>query len=359
MSSIQSNKRELKIGNNIINDASDCYVIAEIGHNHKGDIDICKQLFDAAKDAGAQAVKLQKRDNAALYTKAMFNQPYNSENAYGPTYGTHREALEFGWDEYIELKNYAKELGLDFFSTAFDFNSADFLAKLDLPAVKMASGDLRSLPLLKYVAQMGKPMIISTGGATMEDVVRAYEAIMPINPQLAILQCTAAYPANFEDLNLNVIKTYRETFPDVVVGLSAHDSGISQSVAAYVLGGRIVEKHFTLNRTWKGTDHAFSLEPVGLKKMVRDLKRTRLSLGDGIKRQLPNEVAPILKMGKKVVTKRPLAAGHVLCADDLTLKSPADGFSPIYFERVLGQQLLKDLPEEADFSFDDLKPLHD
>ena len=356
---MSASNRTLKIGNHVINDESDCYVIAEIGHNHKGDVDICKELFVSAKDCGAHAVKLQKRDNRSLYTKAMYDQAYNSENAYGPTYGTHREALEFGMDEYMELKKFAAELGIDFFSTAFDFNSADFLAKLDLPAYKMASGDLRSIPLLKHVASLGKPMIISTGGAKMEDVERAYEAIMPINSQLAILQCTAAYPASFDQLNLNVIKTFRERFKDVVVGLSAHDSGISMPVAAYVLGARIVEKHFTLNRAWKGTDHAFSLEPVGMKKMVRDLQRTRVALGDGIKQTLPNEESPIKKMGKKLVIARDLPAGHVLTAQDVALKSPADGLSPIHFDKVIGQKLKKNFVEEADFSFDDLVPLHD
>src|SRR5690606_6275405 len=124
-----------------------------------------------------------------------------SENAYGDTYGSHREALEFGWDEYCELKDLAAELGLDFFSTAFDFESADFLAKLDIPAYKLASGDLKSVPLLKHVASFGKPIIISTGGASMEDVERAYEAIHPINDQLAILQCTAAYPTPFDRMD--------------------------------------------------------------------------------------------------------------------------------------------------------------
>ena len=163
---------------------------------------------------------------------------------------------------------------MDFFSTAFDLQSADFLAELGVPAFKMASGDLKSTPLLKHVARMGKPMVISTGGAELDDVRRAYDAIMPINTQLAILQCTAGYPAAFDELDLRVIATYRQQFPDAVVGFSSHDNGIAMPVAAYMLGARVVEKHFTLNRAMKGTDHAFSLEPVGLRKMVRDLERT-------------------------------------------------------------------------------------
>ena len=156
------------------------------------------------------------------------------------------------------------------------------LAELDMPAYKIASGDLTNTPLLRFVAEIGKPMIVSTGGGTLDDVRRAYDCVAEINPQVALLQCTAGYPVeNWEELDLRVIETYRELFPDAVVGYSGHDNGIAMPVAAYVLGGRIVEKHFTLNRAMKGTDHRFSLEPVGLRKLVRDLQRTRLALGDG------------------------------------------------------------------------------
>jgi N-acetylneuraminate synthase/sialic acid synthase len=188
----------LRIGAREINDQTECYVIAEIGHNHQGSVAKAKELFKEAKLAGAHAVKLQKRDNRGLYTRAAYDRPYDNENSFGATYGEHREFLEFGLPEYTELQAYARELGVDFFSTAFDTASADFLEALDIPVYKLASGDLKSTPLLKHVARFGKPMIISTGGALIEDVQRAYDTIMPINPQLAILQCTAGYPAAFE-----------------------------------------------------------------------------------------------------------------------------------------------------------------
>jgi N-acetylneuraminate synthase/sialic acid synthase len=244
--------RELSIDGKRIRDDGDCWMIAEIGHNHQGKLETAKEMFRVAKECGADAVKLQKRDNRQLYTKAGYEKPYENINSYGATYGEHREALEFGWHEYSELKDYAKEIGITFFSTAFDFSSADFIAKLDLPAFKIASGDLKNIPLLTHIAKFQKPMIVSTGGGTMEDVNRAYDAIMPINQQLALLQCTAGYPAEFEELNLRVITSFRERFPDSVVGLSSHDNGIAMAVAAYMLGARIVEKHFTLNHTWKG-----------------------------------------------------------------------------------------------------------
>jgi len=341
--STQTTPRSLRIGSHEINDSTDCYVIAEIGHNHGGKLDTALDLFHAAKMAGAHAVKLQKRDNKSLYTKQAYDKPYENENSYGATYGEHREFLEFGKEEYVALGRLAKELGLDFFSTAFDLPSADFLAELDPPAYKIASGDLKNTVLLKYVAKFGKPMIISCGGATMEDVRRAYDTIMPINPQLCILQCTATYPTEAEDLNLNVIKTLRDQFPDVVVGLSDHYNGIAMSVASYILGARVIEKHFTLNHTWKGTDHALSLEPIGMNKMIRDLQRCRVALGDGQKRILDAEKAAITKMGKSLFAASDLPVGHKLSEADIAIKSPGGGLPPYELENVLGKALTKSL----------------
>ena len=150
---------------------------------------------------------------------------------------------------------------MTFFATAFDLASADFLAELDMPAYKIASADLINTPLLRHVASTGKPVVLSTGGATLDDVRRGHETVAEINPQIVLLQCTAGYPAEWDELDLRVITTYRECFPAAVVGLSSHDSGIAMAVAAYVLGARVIEKHFTLNRALKGTDHRFSLEP--------------------------------------------------------------------------------------------------
>ena len=268
-------ERKLVIQGRENSEDSDSYVIAEIGHNHQGSLKTAKELFIAAKECGVDAVKLQKRDNRALYTQEMYNKPYENENSFGATYGEHREFLEFGLAEYQELQGFARELGLAFFATAFDFKSADFLAELETPAFKIASGDLRNIPLLKYVAGFQKPVVVSTGGGTIDDVKRAYDAVMPINTQLCILQCTAGYPCAFEEMNLRVISTFREQFPDIVVGLSSHDNGIAMVVAAYVLGARVIEKHFTLNRAMKGTDHAFSLERAGLRGEVLDLQRAR------------------------------------------------------------------------------------
>lgn len=335
-----------------VHDAADCYVIAEIGHNHQGSVEQAKRMFTAAAECGVNAVKLQKRDNRTLFTRDYFNRPYDNESSFGATYGEHREALEFGRDEYLELQAHARQLGVAFFATAFDFASADFLAALDVPAYKIASGDLLNTPLLRYVGQIGKPVIFSTGGGTLDDVRRAYEALAEVNDQIVILQCTAGYPAEWDQLDLGVIQMYREVFPNAIAGFSSHDNGIAMPVAAYVLGARVVEKHFTLNRAMKGTDHAFSLEPQGLRKMVRDLQRTRLALGDGTKTMHPSEAAPILKMSKKIVAATDLPAGHVLRREDLVLKSPGDGLPPYELDRLIGRVLRHPVVEEMNLTFE-------
>jgi N-acetylneuraminate synthase/sialic acid synthase len=351
--------RNLVIDQKTIDDTTDCYVIAEIGHNHQGKLKTCMEMFKVAKECGADAVKLQKRDNRSLYTQAGYEKPYDNQNSYGATYGEHREALEFDLGEYTELKAYAKQIGVTLFATAFDFSSVDFLAKLDMPAFKVASGDLKNIPLLTHMAKVGKPMILSTGGGTMQDVNRVYDAVMPINPQLCLLQCTAGYPAAFEELNLRVITTFRERFPQLVVGLSSHDNGIAMALAAYMLGARVVEKHFTLNHTWKGTDHAFSLEPIGLQKMVRDLRRARVAMGDGVKRVYDSEVTPMVKMGKQMVAARNLPAGHAIRREDIAIKSPGGGLQPYELDKVIGRTTRASLKADDAILFETLNGAED
>ena len=348
--------RELVISGRVIGDDEPCYLIGEIGHNHQGRVDQAALLIQECAEAGVSAVKFQKRDNAAIYTRALLNQPYDHEHSYGSTYGKHREALEFGREAYRECYAVAREHGIAAFATAFDERSADFLLKLGTPAIKIASGDLTNTPLLDYVARAGVPLILSTGGGTCEDIDRAVEAITVHTDDLAILHCTAAYPVReWAELNLRVIPALRARYPEFVIGWSGHDSGIAMSVMAYTLGARIIEKHVTRNRALKGTDHAFSLEPAGLRKLVRDLDRARLALGDGDKRRYPSEVAPLRKMAKSLVAARSLRAGHVIQAGDLARKSPADGLPPYLLESVIGFPLALPLVEDEPLTWDHIR----
>ena len=331
------------------------YVIAEIGHNHQGEVEKAKQLIHAASECGVDAVKLQKRDNRRLFTRAFYDSPYDNENSFGATYGEHREALELGKSDWFELSRYAREEGVAFVAAAFDEPSADFLAELGVDAFKFASGDLLNVPFLRYVAAFGKPLFLSTGGGTIEDVDRAVEAITPLNPQLCVLHCTASYPAEVEDLNLSVIATLEERYPELVIGLSDHHNGIAMAPVAYMLGARVFEKHFTLNHAWKGTDHAYSLMPDGMRRFTRDLRRVPAALGDPVKRRLPSEERPLQKMGKKLVAARDLPAGHVLGRGDLEARSPADGGLPPYeLERLVGATLLRALAVEEEIVLEDV-----
>jgi sialic acid synthase len=349
--------RRLFIDGVEIGDDAPCYVIAEIGHNHQGDVEQAKRLIDAAHECGVNAVKLQKRSNRTLYTREFYEQPYDNELSFGRTYGEHREALELGADEYRALLAPAREAGMTLFATAFDFQSADELAELGVPAFKFASGDLKNTPLQRHMAAFGKPLLLSTGGGTLADIERAVDTILPLNDQLCVLQCTAAYPASVEDLNLNVITTLRKRFPELVIGLSDHQNGIAMAVVAYMLGARVIEKHFTLDHALKGRDHAFSLMPEGMRRLVRDLHRVPAALGDGTKRPLPVEADPLEKMGKKLVAARELDLGHVLTADDLAIKSPADGGLPPYeLDRLVGRRLRRPIGFEDFVTFDDVEP---
>ena len=351
--------RTLTIDGVQLGDEQPCYVIAEVGSNHQGDLEIAERLIDAAQECGANAVKLQKRSNRTLYTRDFYEQPYDNELSFGHTYGEHREALEFDADAYRELLRHAREVGITLFATAFDFESADLLADIDVPAFKFASGDLLNTPLQRHVAAFGKPMLLSTGGGAMADIERAVGTILPINRQLCVLQCTAAYPADVHDLNLSVITSLRDRFPDLVIGLSDHQNGIAMAVVAYMLGARVIEKHFTLDHALKGRDHAFSLMPEGMRRLVRDLHRVPAALGDAEKRPLPIEADPLEKMGKKLVAARELEQGHVLTADDLAIKSPADGgLPPFELDRLVGRRLRRQIAFEDFVTFDDVEPLH-
>ena len=348
-------ERVITIGRHKISDKTDAFVIAEIGHNHQGSLEKAKELVHSAYMAGAHAVKLQKRHNKTLFTREFYDKPYENENSFGSTYGRHREALEFGRREYAELAELAKKLKLEFMATAFDFRSADFLREFDLSAYKIASGDLKTIPLIRRVAKLEKPVILSSGGGTMEEIRRACRAVLEVNPCLVLLHCVATYPNQAHELNLHMITTLREEFPEVVIGLSDHYNGIAMAPVAYVLGARVFEKHFTLNRASKGTDNAFSLEPIGLHKMLRDLRRTREALGDGVKRILPQEAEAIRKMGKSLVAARDIPAGAVLRKADIAMKSPGTGLDPSHFDTFIGKKTSRAIKEDEFLSLDALE----
>lgn len=347
--------KTLSFGRSVISENGPCYVIAEIGHNHQGDLETALRMIKVAAACGVQAVKFQKRDNRSLYTKAMYSKTYNSENSYGDTYGEHREFLEFGWDEYLVLKKCAEENNVEFMSTAFDFESVDFLERLGVTSYKVASGDLTNIPLLMHIAKTGKPMFISTGASTHKEISIAYESVLKYNNNICLLHCTAGYPTEYHNLNLRVIETMKKNFTEAIIGYSGHDNGILAAVIAYMLGAVVVEKHFTLNRAWKGTDHKFSLEPEGLRKQVRDLRRVDIAMGDGRKVLFDFEKDARMKMGKGIYTSKALPVGTVITWDNICFKSPAGELPPYMAEAIIGKKLKVELEEETFISFEHLE----
>ena len=324
------------------------FVIAEVGHNHQGSIEMCERIFDAAADAGAHSVKLQKRFNKSLYTPEFYDSPYQGPTSFGDSYGLHREALEFGIAEYKHLKEYANKKNLIFFATAFDFQSVDFLAALGVPAIKMASGDLKSTALIRYAKKTGIPLIMSTGGSSMFEVEQAMSEVDPRN--VGLLQCTAAYPAEAEHMNLRVIETYRRSFPETVIGLSSHDRGIAFSTVAAALGARIIEKHVTLRRSDGGPDAAFSLEPSELVTMIRDVGDAHDALGS-VRFGPSEKERGAVAFRRSLRAVRPIKKGELITIDNVRSVRPAGGLSPDMLAELIGKSVTSDLEQGDPVTF--------
>lgn len=258
-------------------------------------------MIASAALCGADACKFQARDNATLYSQALLAKPYDSEHSFGNTYGEHRAALELSTEDLGRCFTEAAAHHVTAFATAFDELSAERLMALNVPAIKLASGALTDTALQQHCAGFGIPIILSTGGGTEADIDKAVQTITAVHPRLALLHCTAAYPQRPEDANLRYIPVLRNRYPELVIGFSSHLPGIAFSLVAYALGALILEHHVTLDRSMKGGDHAFSLEPRGLATLCDDLRKLYAGLGDGVKRFLECERAPISKM-RRVLT---------------------------------------------------------
>lgn len=326
------------IGDRVITEKGPAFVIAEIGSNHGGDLSVCIDMIMMAHRAGADAVKMQKRDNKNLFTKAFYDSPYTGDASFGDTYGKHREALDFGDGEFVLIKKVCDELGIIFFATPFEQRSLDFLVKqIRVPVLKVASCDIRNLPFIKKMGQTGLPIILSTGGATYQDMDEAIRALPSPYP-LALLHTVSTYPNKDHELNLHAVYQMRKNYPHKIVGFSTHHPGILPIYLAFMLGARIFEVHVTLNRANKGTDNAFSFEPAGLAKLIQDLKRIPVMLGGHDKKLLPSEEKGfIYKMGKAVHPIKPIQAGEMLTLDNVALRAPADGPPPADLNNYLGK----------------------
>ena len=271
-----------------------CYVVAEIGINHNGDLGLAKRLIDVAVSSGCSAVKFQKRTIEVVYSAAELERP--RESPFGETNGDLKRKLEFGKDQYLEIDAYCRDKGIVWFASPWDEASVDFLEQFAVPCHKVASASLTDDKLLRHVRATGKPIILSTGMSTMPQIDHAVEVLGREN--LVILHATSTYPAGYDELNLKVIPVLAQRFK-VPVGYSGHETGISSSVAAVVLGASMVERHLTLDRAMWGSDQAASLEPNGMQRLLRDIRLVETALGDGQKRLLDRE-KPIMEKLRRV-----------------------------------------------------------
>jgi N-acetylneuraminate synthase len=284
----------IKIGNKKVGDGEPCYIVAEIGINHNGDLDIAKRLISVAVAAGCDAVKFQKRTIDVVYTAEELAKP--RENPFGPTNGDLKRGLEFGLDEYREIDAYCKAVKIPWYFSCWDEPSVDFAEHFDLPCYKIASASLTDDNLLRHTRATGKPIILSTGMSTTEEIDHAVEVLG--KKDLILLHACSTYPASYDELNLRAIPALRERY-GVPVGYSGHETGIPSSVAAVVLGACSVERHITMDRAMWGSDQAASLEPNGISRLVRDVRLIEQSLGDGVKRVYQSEI-PIIKKLRRV-----------------------------------------------------------
>ena len=346
---------ELQLGNKNVGDGHPAFIIAEIGINHQGDVSIAKNLIQKAKECGVDAVKLQKRSISRILTKSGLEMAYDNRNSFGKTYGEHKIALELSEADYHELNTYCKKMDIIFCASGWDEESIDFLDEMGIPFFKMASADLTNFPLLVHTAKKNKPMILSTGMADMKMVQAAYSQVNQINNQIAILQCTSTYPSAFSEVHLNVLQTFMKEFPDTVIGYSGHEQGIAIPPAAVALGAKIIERHFTLDRTMKGGDHAASLEPQGFAKMVRDIRAVEESMGS-FKKEIQKSEPPVFKkLAKSIVSAVEIKVGQKITIEMLTTKGPGTGISPTRISELIGKITIKDIPADEVINNEDIQ----
>ena len=323
-------------------------IIAEAGVNHNGSLDTAKKMVDAAVEAGADYIKFQTFHAHSLVTALCEAADYQKENAGAESQKKMLENLELKYDDFKELKAYCDEKGIGFLSTPFDEESIDFIASLNPDYMKVPSGELTDLPFLRKMASTGKPVIISTGMATPEEIAKALQPFRKAGYEgenIILLHCTTQYPTPMEDVNLLAMKTVSENF-GYPSGYSDHTLGIEIPIAAATLGATVVEKHFTLDRNMDGPDHKASLEPQDLAAMVKAIRNIEVALGNGIKEVKESERPNIVAARRSIVACRPITKGEVITEEDICAKRPATGLSPMLWDKVVGSKAIRDFEKD-------------
>ena len=348
------NNMELKVTEQrFIGTNHPCFIIAEIGQNHNGDIEIAKKLIDMSATCEVDAVKFVKRHIPSELTKEAYNKPYPCPQSFGENYGKHREFLELTIDQHRELRDYAKEKGLIYFATVCDLESLKELETINAPLYKVASRDITNIPLIEGIAKTKKPIIISTGLATVSDIDNAVAVIKKYHNNFALLNCTSEYPAEYSHLHLRRMNTLKDKY-NCIVGSSDHTIGIVMPVVAVALGACIIEKHITLARYMKGTDHSGSLEFQGLYRVVRDVRNLELAMGEkDLREKLDDYLIPTKnKLMRSLVSTQLIKKGQIITEKMLTLKSPGDGILWRDRNLIVGRPAKVEIDEDIQLKLD-------
>ncbi len=341
---------------NFLSNDRKCFVIAEAGVNHNGDLNLAKELILAAHKVGADAVKFQTWVTEDIVTRDSASADYQQNNTAEESQFQLLKDLELPHAAFGELKVYAEEVGIMFLSTPDDSGSAEFLVKLGMPLLKTGSGELTNLPFLAELAAYGLPMIVSTGMSTLEEVRVAVELIQKHNNEpLTLLHCVSNYPADPAECNLKAMDTMAREL-EVTVGYSDHTMGIAVPIAAVARGARVIEKHLTLDRGMEGPDHLCSADPTEFRAMMEGIRDVEAALGDGVKRPMPSELKTLEVVRKEVVAGRNLPEGHVIEARDFALKRGSGrGLDPGLLETTYGKKLVRDVKADEAITEDLLK----
>ena len=330
------------------------FVIAEVGQNHQGDLDKAREFIRIFAFEGADAVKFQTRNNKYLFSNEAYEAPYDSENAFAATYGAHREHLELKPEWLPTLKADCVKHGVKFMSTPFDEPSLELLNQLDVDILKIASFDLGNLPFIHRIGSLGKPVVMSIGGGKIDQIRSSVQTLLAHHNKIAILHCVSEYPCEYNRLGLDNIQTLIKEFPQCAIGSSDHFNGTLSGPVAYLKGARVFEKHVTLNRAWKGTDHSFALEPDGFRKFVRDIKRVRHMLPPKPADDLGNERV-FKKLGKSLIAYKDINAGEVIAFEHLSGRIYSTQFVPVReSNKVIGKIATRNILKDELINFNDI-----
>ncbi len=333
----------------------EAFIIAEVGQNHQGELDLAREYIRVFAFEGADAIKFQTRNNRYLFSDDAYCAPYQSENAFADSYGLHREKLELKPEWLPILKEDCIKYGVKFMSTPFDEPSLELLSQIDVDILKVASFDLGNLPFIHRIASLGKPVVMSVGGGKIDQIRSSVEVLLNHHDEVAILHCVSEYPCEYNRLGLDNIEVLLKEFPGCAIGSSDHFNGTLSGPVAYLKGARVFEKHVTLNRAWKGTDHSFALEPEGFRKFVRDIKRVRHMMPPKPADDLGNERV-FKKLGKSLIAYVDIQAGQKITLENLSGRIFNTQYIPVReSNQVIGSIAKRNIAKGEPIHYSDLE----